>query len=81
MLAPADMERFVEFLDGENLMVPLRVKMAEARGEDLSPKGSNFQNQMIRVYCQRYDCFDQYEDWVAFFVYVRKMELQRKEAR
>lgn len=72
MLTPVDMKRFMGFLDGDLL----RAKMVDIRNYregDLYSKGSNFDNQMIREYCRRYDCFDQYEDWVAFIEYGRRM--------
>ncbi len=78
MLTPADMKRFTEFLDGEKLMAPLRFKTDEVVKEALGLNDSDFSRQMLRVYCQRYDCFDQYKDWVAFFELARKMEFYKQ---
>ncbi|MBA7595660.1 hypothetical protein ES703_02625 [subsurface metagenome] len=74
MVSLVDMKRFAEFLDGESLRLDM-INPRNYRVEELGYKNSNIDKQIIRVYCQRYDCFDQYKLWIAYFRFQRKMNL------
>ena len=65
-LTQTDLDRFKQFLEGEKIRAPITIMNSFRIGEFTDRKRIPIYKQIIRLYCQRYDCYDQYDQWVEF---------------